>query len=69
MLMNTFVYYRFTYVKNDDSPLRHELLRIHEVLTAQGQSERVCDVESLNERNGLFLNVYDVKVKTVDTVT
>lgn len=32
--------------KNDDSPLRHEVLRIHEVLAAQGQSERVCDVES-----------------------
>lgn len=36
-------------------------------MTAQGQSERVCDVESLNERTGLLLNVYDVKVKTADT--
>lgn len=55
--------------KTDESPLRHDVLRIHEVLTAQGQSERVCDVESLDERNGLLLNVYDVKVKTVHTIT
>lgn len=55
--------------KNDDSSLRHEVLRIHEVLTAHGQSERVCDVESLNERNGLLSNVCDVKVETVDTIT